>query len=60
MVDMQLAILFSLFHFVSTVNNAGSGARLARDVLHELPGQVVEFMEKNKLRPPGPPPGYSE
>ena len=40
--------------------NAGSGARLAKDVLHELPGQVVEYMEKNKLRPPGPPPGYSE
>ena len=38
--------------------DATSGQRLAKDVLHELPGPVGEYMEKNKLKPPAPPPTY--
>ena len=35
-----------------------SGVRLAKEVLHELPDQLVESMEKHKVKPGSPPPAY--
>jgi len=36
-----------------------SGVRLAKDVLHELPDQLVESMEKHGVKPNPRPPAYS-
>ena len=36
-----------------------SGVRLAKEVLHELPDQLVESMEKHGVKPQPPPPAYS-
>ena len=33
------------------VYNPLNGARLAKDVLHELPDQVTEYMEKRHIKP---------
>ena len=36
--------------------NPLTGVRLAKDVLHELPDQVIEYMGKRKIKPQAPPP----
>lgn len=37
--------------------NPSSGVKLAKDVLQELPDQVIEYMEQNKIKA-NPPPAY--
>ena len=56
-------VSFSPFQFVPFRDymyngqyNPLSGVRLAKDVLHELPDQVIEYMEKRKIKPQAPPP----
>lgn len=40
------------------VYNPASGVRLAKDVLHELPDQVTEYMAQRNIKP-NPAPAYS-
>ena len=35
-----------------------NGVRLAKEVLHELPSQVVDYMEKKNIKPNLPPPSH--
>jgi len=43
---------------VSGRYNPASGVRLAKEVLHELPEQLLEYMEKRKIKPSVAPPPY--
>jgi len=36
-----------------------NGVRLAKDVLHELPDQLIDYMSQHKIMPNPMPPPYS-